>query len=97
MVTPNDYSLPQKCAAEFFGTAMIIYGGCGFVCAERFCTMWPAGPLAAPLVFGVAVSAAVYGTRDISGAHLNPAITVSFAVNRPDICPPSHVVPYIAS
>ena len=93
----NDYNLFQKCAAEFFGTSMIIYGGCGLVCADRFASNWKIGPLGAPLVFGTAVAMAVYGFRDISGAHLNPAVTASLAINRPDAIPKSHVLPYIAA
>lgn len=76
---------------------MIIYGGCGLVCAEKFCTNWKVGPLGAPLVFGTAVAVAVYGFRDISGAHFNPAITASLAINRPEAIPKAHVIPYMAA
>ena len=92
----SDYSLSQKCMAEALGTFMIIGGGCGMVCAVRY-AKYPTGPLVIPVVFGLAVGMAVYATRDVSGAHLNPAITAAFAVNRPEACPKEIVLPYDGS
>ena len=50
-----------------------------------------------PAIFGIAVTAAVYSTRDISGAHLNPAVTAAFAVCRPEAMPAENVVPYFGA
>jgi glycerol uptake facilitator-like aquaporin len=87
--------LVQKCFAEAIGTGIIVTGGCGFVCALKYAKNNPAGPLGAPAIFGTAVTLAILTTRDISGAHLNPAITASLAINRPDSIPKSHVLPYM--
>jgi glycerol uptake facilitator protein len=65
---------------------MIVAGGCGTVAAVRYAN-YPMGPLGFPLIFGAAVALAVYATRDISGAHLNPAVTGAFAIYRPEECP----------
>jgi glycerol uptake facilitator protein len=65
---------------------MIVAGGCGTVAAVRYAN-YPMGPLGVPLIFGAAVALAVYATRDISGAHLNPAVTGAFAIYRPEECP----------
>ena len=66
------------------------------VCACRYAN-YPMGPMGIPVIFGACVTMAVYTTRDISGAHLNPAVTASFALNRPDDCPKSIIAPYVAA
>ena len=76
-------SLLQKCAAEAIGTGMIVGGGCGAVCSAMYVPGYALGPLGVSLAFGASVALAVYSTRDISGAHLNPAITAAVALNRP--------------
>ena len=79
--------------AEALGTAMIIGGGCGTVCAIRYAS-YPSGPLVVPVIFGLSVSLAIYCTRDVSGAHINPAMTAAFALNRPHAFPKENVFPY---
>lgn len=93
---PEAYSIWQKCMAEAIGAGIIVAGGCGTVCAWKFAN-WPMGPLGVPFSFGTSVALAIYMTRDVSGAHLNPAITASLALNRPKDCPKNIVAPYIAS
>ncbi len=39
----------------------------------------------------------MYITGNISGAHLNPAVTLSLAVNKPADCPIETVGPYMAA
>ena len=80
-------------AAEALGTFIIIGGGCGSVCALKYTGM-AASPIAAPLAFGAAVTMAIYTTRDVSGAHLNPAISLSLAVNKPEAFPARQLLPY---
>ena len=82
--------------AEAIGTGIIIGGGCGCVCANRYAN-YPLGLLGVPVVFGASVAIAVYATRDVSGAHLNPAMTAAFALHRPNDAPPKIWAPYIAS
>jgi glycerol uptake facilitator protein len=82
--------------AEATGIFMIMTGGCGFVCANKY-AKWPVGPMGGPGVFALAVMLAVYTTRDVSGAHLNPAITATLALNRPADCPKEIIAPYLAS
>ena len=38
------------------------------------------------MVWGTSVALAVYVTRDVSGAHLNPAVTTALAANMPEAC-----------
>eukprot|EP01061_Rhynchopus_euleeides_P026354 TRINITY_DN430_c0_g2_i1.p2 TRINITY_DN430_c0_g2~~TRINITY_DN430_c0_g2_i1.p2 ORF type:complete len:269 (+),score=88.87 TRINITY_DN430_c0_g2_i1:53-859(+) len=91
------YSLAQKCAAEALGVGLIVGEGCGIVCASKFVPQYPMGPFGISSVFGMSVAAAIYATRDISGAHLNPAVTGALAVFRPEACPPQQVAPYWAA
>ena len=75
--SPAESTFPtfeQKLIAEFMGTAMIVLGGCGAVCTAKYAggnsTLFG---MAA--TWGIVVAIAVFTTRKISGAHLNPAVT----------------------
>ena len=72
------WSLGDKLVAEALGTGMIVAGGCGSVCAMRYGGA-AFGPLGVGGAFGTAVALAIYATADISGAHLNPAVTIALA------------------
>ena len=47
------------------------------------------------ITFGLIVSAMIYTIGDISGAHLNPAVTIAFWVAK--VFPSKEIVPYILS
>jgi glycerol uptake facilitator protein len=70
----------QKLLAEAIGTGMIVVGGCGVVCALKFAGH-SVNALGIAAAFGTSVTLAIYATADISGAHLNPAVTASLVVN----------------
>jgi len=60
---------------EFFGTFVIVVISGGTLLANKF---WgELGALGVALSFGLVVAVAMYSTIHISGAHLNPAITLS--------------------
>jgi len=77
---------------EFFGTFLLIFFGCGSVCAAVV-TGAPAGAFQAAIVWGLAVTTAIYVAGSLSGAHLNPAVTISMAVWTD--FPKRRVLPYI--
>jgi glycerol uptake facilitator protein len=75
-VKPN---LATKCLAEFVGTYLLVLIGCGAVHAAVL-TGAQSGLWQVAIVWGIAIMMAVYTVGAISGAHINPAITLAFAV-----------------
>jgi len=93
-------SLAAQLIAEFLGTMLIILFGDGVVAmVQLFGKNIPGevvmgGYSNITLCWGIAVALAVYLTGKISGAHLNPAVTIAVAAFRG--FPLKKVVPYIA-
>src|SRR6478735_5649312 len=67
--------------AEFFGTMFLIVLGNGVVAGAilRGTKSENAGWLTIVLAWGLAVTLAIYAVGSISGAHLNPAVTIALA------------------
>ena len=85
-------SLAKKCLAECLGTYLLILFGCGAVHASVL-TGAQSGLWQVAIVWGVAIMLAIYTVGAVSGAHINPAITVALAVwGR---FPRRGVVPYV--
>lgn len=68
--------------AEFIGTMILITFGGGIVAGANLknSNAEKAGWLTICLAWGMAVMFAIYAVGDISGAHINPAVTLGFAV-----------------
>jgi aquaporin Z len=73
---------PKKLAAEFVGTAILVFIAVG-VATENFGfklfgTSTAAGVVTTALAFGLVLMALAYAIGPISGAHVNPAVTLGF-------------------
>jgi glycerol uptake facilitator protein len=74
-------TLIGEMSAEFLGTFTLIIFGCGVV-AQTVLTPFTAGAQSIHWAWGIGVIMGVYVAGGISGAHLNPAVTVSLAWRR---------------
>jgi glycerol uptake facilitator protein len=85
--------VPKWAIGEFFGTLLLVFFGCGSVCAA-VSTGAQVGVFQVAIVWGLGIATAIYLTGSLSSAHLNPAVTIASAAwSR---FPLRLVVPYIA-
>jgi glycerol uptake facilitator protein len=90
------YVLGRRLAAEFIGTGLLIFFGPGSVVAALTVgggELTYAGVGFIAFAFGLVVAAVIYGFGAVSGAHINPAVTITLAVT--GRFPWLEVVPYI--
>jgi aquaporin NIP len=73
--------LPRRALAEGLAAFALVFAGCGAVIANAQYES-ALGTVGVALVFGLVIMAMVYATGHLSGAHINPAVTVAFTVTR---------------
>ena len=73
--------LARRAGAEALATFALVFAGCGAVIADVQYDQ-ALGTVGVALVFGLIVMAMVYATGHLSGAHINPAVTVAFTLSR---------------
>ena len=88
----------REAAAEFLGTFILIVFGVGVVAQTVLSRGANGSFLAINIGWGLAVMLGVYAAGGVSGAHLNPAVTVALAVTRafPWAKAPAYIVAQMA-
>src|SRR3954469_13762479 len=84
----------RRLAAEVLGTFALVFAGTGAIVIND-ATGGTVTHVGIALTFGLTVLAMVYAVGDVSGAHLDPAVTLGFFVARR--FDGRLVVPYIVS
>ena len=87
-------TLLKKMGAEIIGTFALVFAGCGAIVSE-YTSSGSVTHTGISATFGLVVMIMIYATGHISGAHFNPAVTVSFAVSRR--FPWTQVLPYVCA
>ena len=87
-------SLARRCLAEALATFALVFAGCGAIVLdqERSGSLGAVGVAAA---FGLVIMVMIYATGHLSGAHINPAVTIAFSALRR--FPPRDALAYVPS
>ncbi len=68
----------KKYIAEFIGTAVLVIFGCGSAITNGF----GAGYIGIALSFGLVIVAMAYSIGNISGCHVNPAVSLAMFISK---------------
>src|SRR5947208_16689226 len=85
---------PARFVGEFLGTFIQVSFGCGSV-ATAVLTGAQVDIFQVAIVWGLGIATAIYLTASLSGAHLNPAVTLALAAS--GRFPPRVAAKYIAA
>ncbi len=74
------YALSTKLLAEFLGTFLLVFGGCGSAVLAAAFPHLGIGFAGVALAFGLTVLTGAYAFGPVSGGHFNPAVSLGLAV-----------------
>lgn len=74
-------SLLRRAFAEALAAFALVFAGCGAIITNQV-RDGALGTVGVAIVFGLVIMVMVYATGHLSGAHINPAVTIAFAVAR---------------
>ncbi|MDX6673244.1 MAG: aquaporin [Solirubrobacteraceae bacterium] len=80
-MTGDRPDLPRRAAAEGLAAFALVFAGCGAIVANTHYG-GPLGTVGISLVFGLVIMVMVYATGHLSGAHINPSVTIAFTLTR---------------
>src|ERR1043165_4562708 len=87
-------SLRPKMVAEALGAVALVFAGTGAIVINDV-SNGGITHVGIALTFGLVVLAMIYAVGEVSGAHLNPAVTIAFWLSAR--LPHRSVIPYVAS
>ncbi|MFO0972629.1 MAG: aquaporin [Phycisphaerae bacterium] len=87
--------MSASCVAEAVGTFFLCFIGAGVICMNTKLGAGGPGLLGIAIAHGLALSIGVSATMNVSGGHLNPAVTVAMLVT--GRIKPGDAIGYIAS
>ena len=71
----------KKCFAEFIGTAVLVIVGCGTAMLVGCDAVNGGGYILTALAFGLTIVAMAYSIGNISGCHINPAVSLGVLIS----------------
>ncbi|MBR3247301.1 MAG: MIP family channel protein [Clostridiales bacterium] len=72
----------QKFTAEFIGTFVLVFVGCGTAMAVGCDSAKGSGYILTAFAFGLVIVAMAYSIGNVSGCHINPAVSLAMLISR---------------
>jgi aquaporin Z len=81
LAVDHGLTLARRAGAEAIAAFALVFAGCGAIIANAH-YHGALGSVGISLVFGLIIMVMVYATGHLSGAHINPAVTIAFTARK---------------